>query len=188
LGDAVRYAEAFVDDEPFALLLGDTITLPPCTKELVEIHKKYKTSIIAVEEVPKEKVGLYGIVACKPVEALVYLVEDLVEKPSVDEAPSNLAAIGRYVLTPEIFDCIRKTKPGKGNEIQLTDAMRILTEREKIYAYLFKGIRYDIGNKVDWLKANIELALKDSELEDAIRDFIQSLWRCSCERNRGEHN
>ena len=175
LGDAVKYAEAFVDDEPFVLLLGDTITLPVCTKELIEIHKKYKTSIIAVEEVPKCKVNLYGIIACKPVENSVYLVEDLVEKPNVDEAPSNLAAIGRYILTPEIFDCIKETKPGKGGEVQLTDAMRILAGREKMYAYLFRGKRYDIGNKVDWLKANIELALQDGELGNVVREFIRSL-------------
>jgi len=175
LGDAVKYAEAFVDDEPFVLLLGDTITLPVCTKELIEIHKKYKTSIIAVEEVPKCKVNLYGIIACKPVENFVYLVEDLVEKPNVDEAPSNLAAIGRYILTPEIFDCIKETKPGKGGEVQLTDAMRILAGREKMYAYLFRGKRYDIGNKVDWLKANIELALQDGELGNVVREFIRSL-------------
>ena len=175
LGDAVRYAEAFVDDEPFALLLGDTITIPPCTKELIEIHRKYKTSIIAVEEVPKEKVNLYGVVACRPVEGPVYLVEDLIEKPRVEEAPSNLVAIGRYMLTPEIFNCIKETKPGKGGEIQLTDAMRILSEKEKMYAYLFKGKRYDVGNKVDWLRANIELALEDEEVGKDIRTFIKSL-------------
>ena len=175
LGDAVRYAEVFVSDEPFALLLGDTITMPPCTKELIKIHEKYKTSIIAVEEVPRDKVSLYGIVDCKPVENSVYLIEDLVEKPSIDEAPSNLAILGRYILTPEIFECLKETKPGKNGEIQLTDAMRILNTKEKIYAYLFRGRRYDIGNKVDWLKANIELALEDKELGEEIRRFIKSL-------------
>jgi len=175
LGDAVRYAEAFVDDEPFALLLGDTITFPLCTEELIEVYRQYKTSIIAVEEVPKDKVSLYGIVACKPVEDSVYLIEDLVEKPSVEEAPSNLAILGRYILTPEIFECLKETKPGKGGEIQLTDAMRILNKREKMYAYLFKGKRYDIGNKIDWLKANIELALKDEGLKEEINGFILSL-------------
>ncbi len=175
LGDAVRYAESFVDDEPFALLLGDTITFPPCTKELIQVYNKYKTSIIAVEEVPTEKVSLYGIVACKEVEDSIYLIEDLVEKPSASEAPSNLAILGRYILTPEIFDCIRETKPGKGNEIQLTDAMKILNTRERMYAYLFRGKRYDIGNKVDWLKANIELALEDEELGRDIVRFIKSM-------------
>ncbi len=175
LGDAVRYAESFVDDEPFALLLGDTITMPPCTKELIQVYNRYKTSIVAVEEVPVEKVSLYGVVACKKIEDSVYLVEDLVEKPSIDEAPSNLAILGRYILTPEIFEFIKETKPGKGNEVQLTDAMRILNTRERMYAYLFKGRRYDIGNKVDWLKANIELAVEDEEVGEEIRELIRSM-------------
>jgi UTP--glucose-1-phosphate uridylyltransferase len=174
LGDAVSYAESFMDDEPFALLLGDTITFPPCTKELIETYNRYKTSIIAVEEVPVEKVSLYGIVACKEIENRVYLIDDLTEKPKQDEAPSNLAILGRYILTPEIFDCIRKTKPGKGNEIQLTDAMKILNTRERMYAYLFKGRRYDIGNKLDWLKANIELAVNDEEVGEEVRRWLSS--------------
>jgi len=175
LGDAVKYAEAFVDDEPFALLLGDTITIPPCTKEIIKVYERYRTSIIAVEEVPTEKVCLYGIVACKPVEDLIYLIEDLIEKPNIEESPSNLAILGRYILTPEIFDCLKNTKPGKSGEIQLTDAMRILSKKECMYAYLFKGKRFDIGNKEDWLKANIELALNDKELGKEIRIFLKSL-------------
>ncbi len=175
LGDAVRYAEAFVGDEPFALLLGDTITLPPCTKELIQMYSKYKTSIVAVEEVPMERVSLYGVVKCKEIGPSVYLIEDLVEKPSINEAPSNLAILGRYVLTPKIFECIKETKPGKGGEIQLTDAMRILNTRERMYAYLFDGRRYDIGNKLDWLKANIELALDDAEVGEGIRELIRSI-------------
>ena len=175
LGDAVRYAEAFVGDEPFALLLGDTITIPHCTKKLIEIYKKYRRSVIAVEEVPREKVSLYGIIKYKPVEDSIYLIEDLVEKPNIEDAPSNLAILGRYILSPEIFECLKEVKPGKDGEIQLTDAMRMLNKREKMYAYLFRGKRYDIGNKLDWLKANIELALKDDELGKEIRDFIKSL-------------
>jgi UTP--glucose-1-phosphate uridylyltransferase len=175
LGNAVSYAESFVDDEPFALLLGDTITLPPCTKELIDVYNKYKTSVVAVEEVPREKVSLYGIVSCKEIENRIYIVDDLVEKPSVEETPSNLAILGRYILTPEIFDCIRETKPGKGDEVQLTDAMKILNTRERIHAYLFKGRRYDIGNKIDWLKANIELALEDDEVGKEVKEFIRGL-------------
>jgi UTP--glucose-1-phosphate uridylyltransferase len=175
LGDAVNYAESFVDDEPFALLLGDTITFPPCTKELIETYNKFKTSIIAVEEVPHEKVNLYGIVDCKEIENFVFLIEDLIEKPGKDEAPSNLAILGRYILTPEIFDAIRNTEPGKGNEIQLTDAMRMLNMRERMYAYLFRGKRYDIGNKLDWLIANIEVAVSDSELGEAVKRFLNSI-------------
>ncbi|HID42814.1 MAG TPA: UTP--glucose-1-phosphate uridylyltransferase GalU [Archaeoglobaceae archaeon] len=173
LGDAVRYAESFIDDEPFALLLGDTITFPPCTKELIKIYNRYKTSIVAVEEVPKEKVSLYGVVACKEIEDSIFLIHDLIEKPKRDEAPSNLAILGRYILTPEIFDCISKTEPGKGNEIQLTDAMRILNKRERTYAYLFRGKRYDIGNKLDWLRANIEVAIDDEEVGKEIREFLR---------------
>lgn len=175
LGDAVSYAESFVDDEPFALLLGDTITFPACTEELIQIYDMYKTSIISVEEVPKERVGFYGIIDCKKIEDSVYLINDLIEKPIPTEAPSNLAILGRYILTPEVFASLNETKPGKGNEIQLTDALRILNRKEKIYAKLFKGKRYDIGNKIDWLKANIELSVKDDELGPSIDEFIQTI-------------
>jgi len=177
LGDAVRYGESFVDEEPFALLLGDTITLPPCTRELIDIHQKYKTSIVAVEEVPADKVGMYGIVKVRELDEGVHLIDDLVEKPSVEEAPSNLAILGRYILNPEIFECIRNTKPGRKNEIQLTDAMRILNTRERMHAYVFRGRRFDIGNKMDWLKANIELAVEDEELGDGIREFIEEVMK-----------
>ncbi len=175
LGDAVRYAKGFVDNEPFALLLGDVITIPNCTRELMEVYKRYKTSIVAVEEVPKEKVSLYGVVSVKEIEDRVFVVEDLVEKPSIEEAPSNLAILGRYILSPEVFECIEKTEAGVGGEIQLTDALRILNKRERIYAYLFKGKRYDIGNKADWLLANIELALDDDDLGKHVREYIKSM-------------
>lgn len=175
LGDAVAYAESFIDDEPFALLLGDTITFPPCTRELVEIYNRYKTSIVAVEEVPRDKVSLYGVISCKEIEDSIYLIQDMVEKPSKEDAPSNLAILGRYILTPEIFESIQNTKPGKGSEIQLTDAMRILNRKERMYAYLFRGRRYDIGNKLDWLKANIEVAIEDEEIGRDIRDFLSQL-------------
>lgn len=175
LGDAVAYAESFIDDEPFALLLGDTITFPPCTRELVEIYNRYKTSIVAVEEVPRDKVSLYGVISCKEIEDSIYLIQDMVEKPSKEDAPSNLAILGRYILTPEIFESIQNTKPGKGSEIQLTDAMRILNRKERMYAYLFRGRRYDIGNKLDWLKANIEVAIEDEEIGKDIRDFLSQL-------------
>ena len=177
LGDAVRYAEAFVDDEPFAVLLGDNITIPPCTRELIKIYYKYRTSIIAVEKIPKEKVSYHGIIDGKHIGDNVYLVSDLVEKPSIDKAPSNLAILGRYILTPEIFDCLKETKPGIGNEIQLTDALRLLNRRMRIYAYLYCGRRYDIGNKVDWLRANIELALEDEDIGDKIKDMLKNLVR-----------
>jgi len=173
LGDAVYYAKSFVGDEPFALLLGDTITIPNCTKELMEKYKEFKTSIIAVEEVPMEKISSYGVIKGREIEDRIYLVEDLVEKPSAEEAPSNLGIIGRYILTPAIFEAIERTPPGKGNEIQLTDALRLV--REKVYAYIYRGRRYDIGNKLDWLKSNIELSLADERFRDELRSFLLSL-------------
>ena len=172
LGDAVYYAKSFVGEEAFALLLGDTITVPGCTKELIKKYDefKFKTSIIAVEKVPKEKISSYGIIKGKEVEGDIYLVEDLVEKPSPEEAPSNLGILGRYVLTSAIFDAIEQTPPGKGNEIQLTDAVRLT--REKRYAYVYRGRRYDIGNKLDWLKSNIELSLADERFNNELENFL----------------
>ncbi len=173
LGDAVYYAKSFVSDEPFALLLGDTITIPECTAELMRKYDEYKTSIIAVEEVPSDKISSYGIIEGKEVEKDICLVEDLVEKPLPEEAPSNLGIIGRYILTPAIFDAIAHTPTGKGNEIQLTDALRIV--REKIYAYVYRGRRYDIGNKLDWLKSNIELSLADERFNNKLKEFLRTL-------------
>lgn len=173
LGDAVYYAKSFVGNDAFALLLGDTITIPECTKELIEKYEEFKTSIIAVEEVPSEKVNNYGIIRGKEVEGDIHLVEDLVEKPSPEEAPSNLGILGRYILTPTIFDAIERTLPGKGNEIQLTDALRLV--REKRYAYVYRGKRYDIGNKLDWIKSNIELFIRDKRFDNELENFLLSL-------------
>jgi UTP--glucose-1-phosphate uridylyltransferase len=171
LGDAVYHARSFVGEEAFALLLGDTITIPECTKGLIKKYEEFKTSIIAVEEVPMEKISSYGIIKGKEVEGDIHLIEDLVEKPSPEEAPSNLGILGRYILTPGIFDAIERTSPGKGNEIQLTDALCNL-EKEKIYAYVYKGRRYDIGNKLDWIKSNIELSLADERFKSALENFL----------------
>lgn len=176
LGDAVYCARRFVGSEPFAVLLGDTITLDgmPCTKQLCEMFEKYKASIIAVEHVPKEKISSYGIVKAKPINK-VHLIEDLVEKPKPEKAPSNLGILGRYVLTPEIFECIERAKPGVGGEVQLTDALRLLLRKQKIYAYEFKGRRYDIGNKLDWLKSSIEIALESKEVGEELRKFLREV-------------
>ena len=173
LGDAVYHAKSFVGEEAFALLLGDTITIPECTKELIKKYEDFKTAIIAVEEVPKEKISSYGIIKGKEVEGDIHLIKDLVEKPSPGEAPSNLGILGRYILTPTIFDAIERTPPGKGNEIQLTDALRLV--REKIYAYVYKGRRYDIGDKLDWIKSNIELSLADERFKSALENFLHSM-------------
>ena len=173
LGDAVYHAKSFVGEDAFALLLGDTITIPGCTKELIKKYEELKTSIIAVEEVPKEKISSYGIIKGKEVERDIHLIEDLVEKPSSEKAPSNLGILGRYILTPAIFGAIARTPPGKGNEIQLTDALRLV--REKIYAYVYRGRRHDIGNKIDWIKSNIELSLADERFSDAVENFLDSM-------------
>ena len=171
LGDAVSHAKSFVGEDAFALLLGDTITIPGCTKELIKKYEEFKTSIIAVEEVPTEKISSYGIIKGKEIEGDIYLAEDLVEKPSLEEAPSNLGILGRYILTPAIFDAIEQTSPGKGNEIQLTDALRL--KGEKIYAYVYRGRRYDIGNKLDWIKSNIELFLRDNRFNNELEKFLR---------------
>jgi UTP--glucose-1-phosphate uridylyltransferase len=183
LGDAVYYAKSFVGDEPFALLLGDTITIPECSRELVTKYEAFKTSIIAVEEAPMEKISSYGVVKGKEIEEDVLLVEDLVEKPAPESAPSNLAILGRYVLTPAIFDAIEQTPAGKGDEIQLTDALRSLEEKK--YAYIYRGKRYDIGNKVDWIKSNIELFLHDERFSGELERFLQVLREDKDERKRG---
>ena len=170
LGDAVYHAKSFVGEDAFALLLGDTITIPECTKELIKKYAEFKTSIIAVEEVQEEKISSYGIIKGKEIEGDIHLVDDLVEKPSPKEAPSNLGILGRYILTPVIFDALEQTSPGKGNEIQLTDALRLI--KEKIYAYVYRGKRYDIGNKIDWIKSNIELSLADERFNSELENFL----------------
>ena len=175
LGDAVYYAKSFVGGDAFALLLGDTITIPGCTMELIKKYDEYKTSVIAVEDVSKEKISSYGIIKGEEVEDNTYIVESLVEKPSPEEAPSNLGIIGRYILTPTIFDAIEQIPMGKGNEIQLTDALCLVREWEKIYAYVYGGRRYDIGNKLDWLKSNIVLSLADNRFNNDIDKFLRSL-------------
>jgi UTP--glucose-1-phosphate uridylyltransferase len=183
LGDAVYYAKSFVGDEPFALLLGDTITIPECSRELIATYEAFKTSIIAVEEVPREKISSYGVVQGKEIKKDLLLVEDLVEKPVAESAPSNLAILGRYILTPAIFKAIEKTPPGKGDEIQLTDALRKLDE--KSYAYIYRGSRYDIGNKADWIKSNIELFLQDERFRGEIERFLHVLRWGEDELERG---
>lgn len=177
LGHAVLCARDHVGDHPFAVLLGDTIveSNPPCTKQIIGYYEKYKKSIIAVEAVPPEKVGNYGIVDVEPVSKGIYRIKDLVEKPSLDEAPSNLGIIGRYILTPEIFEVLEKTPPGKGGEIQLTDALKTLSDKQGMYACEFSGTRYDIGNKLDYLTACVELGLKNKEIGGKFREYLKNL-------------
>lgn len=173
LGDAINCAKKHVGDEPFAVLLGDSITKgkTPCTKQLIDIYEKYGKSAISLEEVPQEKVSRYGIIDGVKVEDNVYDIKKLVEKPAVEDAPSNLAIMGRYVLTPDIFDKLDETEPGVGEEIQLTDALQKL---DSIYGVTFEGKTYDIGNRMEWLKTSIEFAMEDEDSKRELKEFISS--------------
>ncbi|MDI6817225.1 MAG: UTP--glucose-1-phosphate uridylyltransferase GalU [Actinomycetota bacterium] len=179
LGHAVLCAKKHIGEHPFAVLLGDIITLSdsPCTKDLIGIYEKYGASVIAVQPVPIEEVRRYGVIKGEQVDDGLFRIVDLVEKPTPEQAPSNLAVLGRYVLTPAIFDCLEKTKPGLGGEIQLTDALRLLLEREEMYALEATGPRYDIGNKLSWIKATVELALINEEIGEELRRYLQELLR-----------
>ena len=171
LGDAIYCAKKHVGNDPFVVMLGDTITKDkvPCTKQLIDIYNKYEKSVIALEEVPDEKVERYGIIGGEEIEENIYKIDKLVEKPPLRVAPSNLAIMGRYVLTPDIFDCIEKVEPGYGGEIQLTDA---LSKLDEIYGQVFTGESYDIGNRIDWLKSSLKIALEDEEARDILLKFI----------------
>jgi UTP--glucose-1-phosphate uridylyltransferase len=176
LGHAILCAKKHVEDEPFAVLLGDDIVFSeiPCTLQLIEQFEKFNASIIAVERVPLDRIESYGIV--KYVESgsqNLFLITDLVEKPRKEDAPSDLGILGRYILTPAIFDCIEKTDRGYGDEIQLTDALRILREKEDLYAFEFYGKRYDLGNKMDWLKTTFDVALMRHEFREELLRYIK---------------
>jgi len=176
LGDAIRYARDHVGNEPFAVLLGDTLISgegDPITKQLIDVYERYRSSVVALEEVPRNKVHRYGVIKGKKLEKNVMIAEDFIEKPSVEEAPSNLAIASRYIFTPEIFDYLDKTKPGKGNEIQLTDAMRDMVKKYAMYGVRFQGTRYDIGNKLDFIKTNIIYGLMHEEIGDHLRVWLK---------------
>jgi UTP--glucose-1-phosphate uridylyltransferase len=177
LGDAILTARKHINDEAFAVLLGDDIIVnkKPCTKQLIDNFMKYGRSTIAVEEVPIEKTGSYGIIKGQPLDESLYILEDIIEKPAPEEAPSNIGAIGRYVFTPEILDCIKQTDIGVGNEIQLTDGIRLLNEEQKVYAYKFTGKRYDTGDKVEYVKAVIDFALNKEDMREQIKEYISSI-------------
>ena len=177
LGHAVSVAEAFVGGEPFAVLLGDDIMADhhPLLSEMLDVHERYGRSVLAVTEVSREEVSLYGIVEGEFLEERLARVRSVVEKPEPDEAPSNLAAIGRYILTPEIFDCLRGIPPGRGGEIQLTDAITLLARQQAVYAWVFEGGRFDVGKKLDYLKATIELAIDREDLGEDLRAYLADL-------------
>lgn len=179
LGDAIRYARNHVGDEPFAVLLGDTIldSPTPVTRQLMDIFQQFKSSVLAVETVPHEKVSRYGIVGGEEVSPGILKLSQLVEKPSVEESPSNLAIAGRYILTPGVFEILERTPIDKNNEIQLTDAMRMLLKKESIFSHTIHGKRYDIGNKLDYLKTQIEFGLKREEFAEPLRAFLKEIMK-----------
>lgn len=176
LGHAIYCAKAFVGNEPFAVLLGDDVvdSKKPCLKQLIDCYSEYKTSILGVQTVPAQDVDKYGIVNGIHIEDSVYKVKDLVEKPSLEDAPSNIAILGRYIITPQIFDILENTDPGKGGEIQLTDALKTLISHEAMYAYNFEGRRYDVGDKLGFLQATVEYAMKREELREPFTAYLKS--------------
>lgn len=176
LGHAIHCAKSFIGNDPFAVLLGDDIvdSEKPCLKQLIDCYNEYKTTVLGVQEVAKEDTCKYGILDVKHIEDRVYKVKDMVEKPDVDKAPSNIAILGRYIITPAIFDILENQEPGKGGEIQLTDALQTLADQEAIYAYNFEGRRYDVGDKLGFLEATVDFALKRPELRDEFMDFLRS--------------
>ncbi len=174
LGNAIYYAKSFVGNEPFAVLLGDDIVRAekPCLRQMMDVFETYGSSILGVQEVADENVSKYGIVDAEFLQENIYRVLDMVEKPSLSEAPSNIAVLGRYIITPEIFTILENTRPGAGGEIQLTDALRTLAKMQPMYCYTFQGKRYDVGSKIGFLEATVEYALSRNDIG---ADFLQYL-------------
>ena len=181
LGHAVSVAEAFVGGEAFAVLLGDDLIHPsaPLLPEMIRVHERYGRSVIAVQQVPHDEIGHYGCVEPEWVDDDIARVVSIVEKPEPAEAPSNLAAIGRYVLTPDVFDALRETHPGRGGEIQLTDAINLQAKERAVYAYRFHNGRFYVGNKLDYLKATVEFAIERDDVGESFRHWLAELVRRS---------
>ncbi|WP_313163438.1 UTP--glucose-1-phosphate uridylyltransferase GalU [Sedimentibacter sp.] len=177
LGHAVYCAKSFVGDEPFAVLLGDDIvdSQKPCLKQMIEAYDEYNSTILGVQSVAREDVSKYGIVSGQKINDKVYSVNDLVEKPDADKAPSDIAILGRYIITPRIFEILENTGKGVGGEIQLTDGLKKLCELEKVYAYIFEGRRYDVGSKIGFLEATVDFALKREELRDSFKNYLKGI-------------
>lgn len=182
LGHAILMTRELVNDEPFAVFLGDDIieSDTACMKQMMAVYDRMHASVIALEEVPPEEISRYGVIDGTPVEGnydsgKIFKINNMVEKPSRESAPSNLAIIGRYILTPDIFDCLEQTQAGAGGEIQLTDALKNLLNRQPIYGYQFEGKRHDAGDKLGFLKATVELALKRKDLGGPFREYLKSL-------------
>jgi len=180
LGHAIWCARSFVGDEPFAVLLGDDIvqSSDPCLKQLIRVFSQYNTSVVGVQQVSDEDVSKYGIIAPQKssIDPSVFYLESLVEKPSLKAAPSNYAIMGRYVLTPEIFDILEMQEPGAGGEIQLTDAIKKLNELKTVVAYNFVGDRYDVGDKFGFIRATLDFALEREDLRNEVLGYIQATY------------
>ncbi|MDQ0199119.1 UTP--glucose-1-phosphate uridylyltransferase GalU [Neobacillus ginsengisoli] len=174
LGHAIYCAKSFIGNEPFAVLLGDDIVHAkrPCLKQMIDAHEDYMTTILGVQEVALRDVDKYGIIEGENIEGRIYKVSGLVEKPAIQEAPSNVAVLGRYIISPAIFDILENTQPGKGGEIQLTDALKELAQQEEIYAYNFEGRRYDVGDKQGFLQATVEFALRRGDLREEFLKYL----------------
>ena len=181
LGHAILCAKSFVGNEPFAVLLGDDVVYneeKPCLQQLLDVYDATGASVLGCQTVPQEKVSSYGIVASEATEeARIFKVNDMVEKPAVEEAPSRLAVLGRYVITPEIFAILEQTAPGRGGEIQLTDALKVLAQEQSMYAYDFVGRRYDVGDKQGYLEATVEYALRRPELREKFLRYLQEMMK-----------
>ena len=180
LGDAIRLARYHVNNEPFAILLGDTLVQSegaPVTRQLIDVYERFNSSVVALEEVNPDLIHRYGVISGTPVGEGIFRADDWIEKPSPAEAPSNLAIASRYVFTPEIFDYLENILPGKNNEIQLTDAMRLMVRHHPMYGMVFRGKRYDIGNKLGFLKTNLIYGLNDREIGDELKEWLVSFTR-----------
>lgn len=189
LGDAILCARAFMDHEPFAVLLGDDVVYngddKPALRQLMDIYEATGSSVLGCQTVPEEKVSSYGIVKGQATDnARLMRVLDMVEKPAVEDAPSRMAVLGRYIITPEIFDILAHTSPGKGNEIQLTDALKVLAKQQPVYAYDFAGTRYDLGDKLGFLKATVEFGLRRQDLGQSFRTYLQNLVLDQCDKEK----
>jgi UTP--glucose-1-phosphate uridylyltransferase len=179
LGHAVLQARDLVGDEPFAVMLGDDIidAERPCMRQMIDVFEQHGGPVIAVQQVPREEISAYGVIDGTPEDesGRVFRIRDMVEKPKAQDAPSDLAIIGRYILTPDIFEEIERTDRGQGGEIQLTDGIRRLMERRAVFGYRFEGVRHDAGNKLGFLKATVEFALKREDLGGPFREYLRSL-------------
>jgi len=181
LGHAVLTARELVGDEPFAVLLADDVidADPPCLKQMISVFEETQSSVLATQIVEGKAISAYGVLDVRPVDGRfqgrVYEIVNMVEKPRPEEAPSNLAIIGRYILTPRVFDSLSQIQAGAGGELQLTDGMKLLLKQEKMYAYVYQGRRHDTGDKLGFLKATVEFALKREDLGEAFRQYLKSL-------------